>query len=149
MSTIVLDSLIDLRRAVARAAAAAMAQDGVGTAQFALMREAQRLGPCPQIALAKATAQDPGGVVRLLDALEQRGWVERRALATDRRQKQIVLTAAGETALAALNVHYDALRARAQLALDADEQLEFERLCRKLIVALADDCAPVGRGPRP
>lgn len=47
--------------------------------------------------LAAALSLDGSAVVRLLDALQAAGLIERREQATDRRAKHIVLTAAGRT----------------------------------------------------
>jgi DNA-binding MarR family transcriptional regulator len=50
--------------------------------------------------LAKAWACDPSNITWLVDRLEERGLVERRSLATDRRVKTVVLTPLGEKAKA-------------------------------------------------
>jgi MarR family transcriptional regulator for hemolysin len=45
--------------------------------------------------LAERVGLDGSSLVRLLDILESRGWVERRADTTDRRSKRIFLTESG------------------------------------------------------
>lgn len=45
--------------------------------------------------LAERVGLDGSSLVRLLDILESRGWVERRADAADRRSKRIFLTESG------------------------------------------------------
>ena len=45
--------------------------------------------------LAQRVGLDGSSLVRLLDILESRGWVERRTSDTDRRSKRIFLTEAG------------------------------------------------------
>ena len=49
--------------------------------------------------LAERVGLDGSSLVRLLDILEGKGWVERRADAADRRSKRIFLTAAGNGAV--------------------------------------------------
>lgn len=49
--------------------------------------------------LAERVGLDGSSLVRLLDILEGKGWVERRADAADRRSKRIFLTAAGNSAV--------------------------------------------------
>jgi len=52
--------------------------------------------------LAESWQCDASNVTWLVDRLEERGFVERRTLPTDRRVKTVVLTSAGETAQAQL-----------------------------------------------
>jgi MarR family transcriptional regulator for hemolysin len=49
--------------------------------------------------LAERVGLDGSSLVRLLDILEGKGWVERRADAADRRSKRIFLTAEGNSAV--------------------------------------------------
>lgn len=49
--------------------------------------------------LAERVGLDGSSLVRLLDILEGKGWVERRADVADRRIKRIFLTAEGNTAV--------------------------------------------------
>ena len=51
--------------------------------------------PQPMRALASSWHCDASWVTSLVDTLEERGLVERRILATDRRVKTVVITAAG------------------------------------------------------
>ncbi|WP_242098318.1 MULTISPECIES: MarR family transcriptional regulator [unclassified Sphingomonas] len=46
--------------------------------------------------LARAIAHDSGATTRLLDVLEEKGWVERRRSLEDRRVVKLVLTQAGQ-----------------------------------------------------
>ncbi|WP_370680993.1 MarR family winged helix-turn-helix transcriptional regulator [Comamonas sp. GB3 AK4-5] len=52
-----------------------------------------------QKALAERVGLDGSSLVRLLDILEARGWLERRADPADRRSKRIYLTEAGHAAV--------------------------------------------------
>ena len=49
--------------------------------------------------LAESVGLDGSSLVRLLDILEGKGWLERRADVADRRSKRLFLTEAGKTAI--------------------------------------------------
>jgi len=62
----------------------------------------------PMRVLAKGWGCDASWVTGIVDGLEERGYVERRVLATDRRVKVVHLTAEGERAKArALEILHD------------------------------------------
>lgn len=61
-----------------------------------------------QIELSRALIMHRSNVTGLVDRLEKRGLVARRANATDRRAYRVVLTAAGEQLLAEILPHYHA-----------------------------------------
>ncbi|MCI2261270.1 MarR family winged helix-turn-helix transcriptional regulator [Xanthomonas indica] len=56
------------------------------------MKALAYMSPCTANELAQALDQNPSAVTRLLDKLEDLGWVRREAHAQDRRALQIVLT---------------------------------------------------------
>lgn len=62
---------------------------------FALLRHIEAAEGEPQHALAEALRVPPSRMVALLDELEERGLVERRAHPTDRRARSLYLTRAG------------------------------------------------------
>ncbi len=86
-------------RAARTAVAARLAEDGLRLGDVALLASVRDDGPAPQRALAARLALDPSDVVRLLDALEGRGWVRRDRDARDRRRLIVSLTPAGDAAL--------------------------------------------------
>jgi DNA-binding MarR family transcriptional regulator len=75
-------------------------ETGMEAPQFALMMTLDKQGPCSQIAIGRRYALDKTTVSRNLKLLERHGWIESSA-ATDRRQRQFTLTAAGRKRLAA------------------------------------------------
>jgi len=78
----------------------ALAEQGVTPASFSVL-EVLRANPgATQSRLAHAVHLDRSSVVPLLDKLEQRGLLQRRASTTDRRNNHIVLTATGLELLA-------------------------------------------------
>ncbi|MGE7368098.1 MarR family winged helix-turn-helix transcriptional regulator [Neorhizobium sp. NPDC001467] len=80
-------------------------------------------GPMRQKDLAEALFLDSSSVVRLLDALQASGFIERREHPEDRRVKTIVLTDAAQSVLA--NVEEVARQVREEvLSGVSDEELE-------------------------
>lgn len=69
-------------------------------------------------------------LVRILDGLEERGLVERRADPGDRRARLLYLTSAAAPMLTAMRLIGDAARAEALAGISADDQAQ---LCRTLM----------------
>jgi len=87
-----------------------------------------------QQALAKRLYVTKGNISGLLDRLESAGLVERRSTASDRRQYEIHLTAAGrESALRAIAIQHDLIRKTFGRVPEADLE-SFE----KMLVTLRD-----------
>lgn len=94
----------------------ALADQGVTPASFSVL-EVLRANPgTTQTRLAHAVHLDRSSVVPLLDKLEQRGLLQRRASTTDRRNNHIVLTEAGlallQSAMARVREHEQRMTAR-------------------------------------
>ncbi len=140
MSMELLSAIIELRRGLARAFSATFTGDISGR-QAGLLREI-RATPCTsQASLARATANDPSFVVRMLDQLERRGLVLRKQSQTDRREREVSLTPAGLAALEPLDAAFDALAAATSAALSQREQAQFVALAGKItdsLVQVAD-----------
>jgi DNA-binding MarR family transcriptional regulator len=132
----VLGAMRALRRALSRAAAAAFSGTGVGSKQVQILREIRSAGHISQVDLSRATVTDPAGLMRALDALERRGWVERSACEDDRRRKLVSLTADGRRAVGELDGTYESLRRLANGALTSAERRQFCSLAAKLAVIL-------------
>jgi MarR family transcriptional regulator for hemolysin len=81
-----------------------------------LLHLARAIAPMRQKDLAAALALDNSSVVRLLDALEDAGMIERRADAADRRAKGLVPTKRGRATAA--KVETVSARIRAELLRD-------------------------------
>jgi DNA-binding MarR family transcriptional regulator len=131
-----LDSMRALRRGLSRAAAAVFSETGVGPKQVQILREIRSARGVSQVELSRATTTDPAGMMRALDALERRGWVERSECEDDRRRKLVSLTADGQRAMAELDVTYESLRKLANGALSSAERQQFCALAAKLAVTL-------------
>jgi len=85
---------------------------GLRVTQFAVLRLLQRLGPCPVTRLAAEAALERTTMGRNLDPLERRGLVRISAGEADARERVVVLTEAGEAAIAAALPHWRAAQAR-------------------------------------
>ncbi|MEU2031622.1 MarR family winged helix-turn-helix transcriptional regulator [Nocardia amamiensis] len=75
-----------------------------------------RRGPAAMRALAETLACDASNVTGIVDRLEKRGLVRREASASDRRVKNLVLTAEGERVT-------DAIRAKMRVTQDGLNRL--------------------------
>jgi MarR family transcriptional regulator for hemolysin len=101
-----------------------------------LLRVARATKPMRQKDLAASLALDSSSVVRLLDALEAGGLIERREDGGDRRAKAIVLTRAGRATVTKVERVAEAVREEALAGLSDDEIATASRvldhLCGKL-----------------
>lgn len=77
-------------------------------------------------------------LVRLLDSMEEQGLIERRALETDRRAKQIFMTPAGAAVAAEMSVFADQFRDRLMENMSDDEMDQGLVMIRHLLGRLAD-----------
>lgn len=95
---------------------------GLTRAQCAVLGHVLRSAGMTQTALADELELQPPTLGRLLDRLEQKGWIERRADHTDRRAKRVFLTAQAEPVLEAIFGVGLKLRAEALAGLTPGEQ---------------------------
>jgi MarR family 2-MHQ and catechol resistance regulon transcriptional repressor len=118
--------------AVTRRTHGHLADDDLTTGQFAVLEALLHLGPQPQHVIGRKVLSSPGNLTTVLDNLERRELVERRPDAEDRRRKRVVLTRSGRRLIQRVfRRHTDGICA--DLArLDAREQSELARLCKKL-----------------
>ncbi len=65
---------------------------GLSAAQWRLLGQLLREGPSTQAALAGLVGVEPISVSRLLDRMEQQGWLRREAHPEDRRARIVVAT---------------------------------------------------------
>jgi DNA-binding MarR family transcriptional regulator len=91
---------LSLAGKAARAAATArLAEDDLRMGDVAALASLRDDGPAAQRTLAQRLGLDPSDVVRVIDALERRGWVRRDRDAADRRRSIASITTAGQHAL--------------------------------------------------
>lgn len=106
---------------------------GVTPVQYAALQTVGNQPGIDQRTLARNIALDASTTGGVVDRLETRGWLERRTSPEDRRARQLVLTLAGQQALAdAVPVM---LRAQEQILapLSKPERAEFMRMLGELI----------------
>ena len=68
---------------------------GITVDQWVILKRISEVDGISQVDLANSTFKDPAAVTRMLDILEKKGFVERRAKPNDRRTHEIVLTEPG------------------------------------------------------
>lgn len=147
---------IDLRRAthaVTRFYDEALAESGLRVTQFSLLKRIRRLGVASIGALAAETALDRTTLTRNLQPLLEAGLVEETE-GSDRRQRPLRLTAAGESSLARAMPLWQ----EAQKRIDSLLGRERAKALRELLAALEGAAAvaapqaaaqPDGRRPVP
>lgn len=118
--------------AIFRLAEQALADLGITPQQFALLVVVQRNPGSRQSLLARARGLDKSTLVPMIDRLERDGYLERRALATDRRIKTIWITLRGEEVLQSAIPLVRRLDDRIGAHLTDGERTELLRLLEKI-----------------
>jgi MarR family transcriptional regulator, 2-MHQ and catechol-resistance regulon repressor len=123
--------------AVSRRAQADIARHGLGQTEFAILEALHHRGPMLLSELKRRILVTAGGVTYLVDRLQERGLVERRACEKDRRAYYAALTAEGEALIAGIfPEHAQAIEAAFD-SLDDEELARLTDLLRKLGLAAA------------
>ena len=112
---------------------------GMRLKQFAVLSVLREQGSMPQQALGEQMHVDPNNLVLLLNDAEASGWVERRRDPADRRRHIVVLTQAGEEALARAELAIEGVEDQVLGPLSAEERVTLRRLLQK---AAAGERAP-------
>lgn len=110
----------------------------VTAAQFKVLIIMQQFGIDTPAELSRHLGLDSGSITRMLDRLEQKDLIARRRSEADRRQVQLVLTAAGEE-LAGRLPHIGA-NAMNELVgmLEPQELADLERILTKVLMTAGD-----------
>jgi DNA-binding MarR family transcriptional regulator len=121
-------ALVDSLRAGFESAAAAF---DLSPVQAKVLRYVAASGPLPMRDVACRMRCDASNVTGIIDRLEDRGLVERRASSADRRVRTLVATARGDEVARAV---WTAVQsgAVAQLGMDDDDRLTLLRLLGRL-----------------
>jgi DNA-binding MarR family transcriptional regulator len=104
--------------------------------QFLVLRKLDVLGPMSAIDLARAVDHNPGAMTRLLDRLEQMGYLRRTPHAGDRRALRIELTEAGAALSNELVACADRVADHALRTLAPDERERFMGLLERVHASL-------------
>jgi MarR family transcriptional regulator, 2-MHQ and catechol-resistance regulon repressor len=125
--------------AVAERAARDVARHGLTLAEFAVMEALFHKGQLLLGEVQKKILVSSGGVTYLVDRLEQRGLVERRLCAEDRRARYAALTAAGHDFMSRIFPEHAECITDVAGVLSPEEQQHVTRLLRDLGRHAADD----------
>lgn len=107
----------------------ALAPCGLTVAQFALLRNLKRAGPCSLTAFGDATGYDRTTLNRTLRPLEEAGYVA-SVPGADRRARLVAITDKAENAISAAEPYWRAAQARIDDALGPDRAALFSILDR-------------------
>lgn len=106
--------------------------------QFQALRQLYVTGSMSAGELARSLNHDCGGVTRLLDQLESKGFLCRKPHPQDRRALRIKLTAAGDALCRQITDCSDAVMAAAQGALNAGERKQLHDYLQRILQTLRD-----------
>ncbi|MCF6471810.1 MarR family transcriptional regulator [Nonomuraea sp. MG754425] len=119
--------------AVARAADAHAAAEGLGVGQHLVLRMLDAVGPCSQQALSEELRIDRSVMVSVCDDLERAGHVRRERNPADRRSYAVTITDSGRRRLAAAQASIPAFLDDAFHALTDDERDRLGAILAKLL----------------
>ena len=119
---------------------------GLHPPHYGVLLLLEAVGRASQQHLARTLATDRANMVALLDALEQRGFVERRADPLDRRRNAVELTAVGREVLRRMRRAREEVDDAFLAGLDDEERETLRRLLVKLFVSLTEQRSV--EGPR-
>ncbi len=106
-------------------------------AEFGILEVLYHKGPLPVGEVQKRILVSSGGVTYLVDRLEAKGFVERRAGSTDRRTRYAALTPAGSALIDDIFPEHAELIEELMAALSDEEQEIAYRLVRRLGLSVA------------
>lgn len=101
--------------------------------QYAILRMVHECPGIDQVSLAHRVALDTSTTAQTAARLQAKGWIERRASETDRRQLALTLSPAGEALIDGMVASVRQLRLRLLQGLEADEQELFMQLLQKFV----------------
>jgi DNA-binding MarR family transcriptional regulator len=101
--------------------------------QYAVLRNLAGHPGTDQVSLAALTGIDTSTGATVCARLEEKGLLERKVIPTNRRQRALTITKAGERQLADMIPGAQRLRRRLLAPLTGPEQLQFMELLTKLV----------------
>ena len=108
----------------------------INLSQFLVLRKLDVLGPMSAIDLARTIDHNPGAMTRLLDRLEEMGYLRRTPHADDRRTLRIELTDAGHALSQELRACGERMAEHALRTLSPEERDQFVALLERVHAAL-------------
>ncbi len=123
-----------------------LAPAGLRTTQFSILAKLKRRGPMTINALAREMVMDRTTLGRNIQPLQREGLVAAVTGSTDRRSKELHLTAAGAARLAAAIKGWAKAQARFEAVFGAERSRELRAMMRAVSASeLADDLAAAAR----
>ncbi|WP_431297907.1 MarR family winged helix-turn-helix transcriptional regulator [Tabrizicola sp. BL-A-41-H6] len=118
---------------------------GLSAAQWRLLGQLLREGPMTQAALAGLVGVEPISVSRLIDRMEQQGWLRREAHPEDRRARIVVATDKAREVAPTVRAIAEVLYDEALAGLDDEERRVLHATLQKITENLqaADAPAPI------
>ena len=116
-----------------------LSEHGLTIAEFGILEVLYHKGPLPVGEIQKRILVSSGGVTYLVDRLEAKGLVERKAGAADRRTRYAELTDAGTAFIDRFFPAHTDLIESLMSELSAEEQESAHRLMRRLGRSVAED----------
>ena len=110
-----------------------LARDGARRQHFTVLTSLSEQGPTSQAELGRRLSIDRSDLHALLGELERDGIVARVRDERDRRRNVVMLTRAGQSLLARLDMRIDTAQDALLEPLSAGERRELSRLLRKLL----------------
>jgi DNA-binding MarR family transcriptional regulator len=105
----------------------------VTSVQFAAMQAIDLHGEMEQSQIAQSIHYDKATIGGVIDRLEKRGWVERKANPKDRRAKLVTLTKEGRQALESFTPVVKELQDQVVANLSSEERALFIKLAQKIV----------------
>ncbi|MGN9841336.1 MarR family winged helix-turn-helix transcriptional regulator [Nonomuraea sp. H19] len=121
--------------AVARAADAHAAREGLGVGQHLVLQMLDAVGPCSQQTLSEELRIDRSVMVGICDDLEQAGHVHRERNPHDRRSYAVTITGSGRQRLTTAQASIPAFLDDTFSALTDDERGQLGAILAKLLQA--------------
>lgn len=125
-------TLMAAARGIRRAYDLRLGELGMNLSEAILLAYTQESGPLMQADLAKHMGVGRAGMGALIDALERRGWVERRSKPGDRRVWMIAITPSGQEAASQVSKIDERLRSELREGISRKERRELNQLLSRL-----------------
>jgi len=106
---------------------------GLRATQFPILATLKQLGPLSINALAEELVMDRTTLTRNIQPLERDGWIRIRAIPSDRRAKELHLTAAGENRLRAAVKAWMQAQAQFERSFGAEHAVELRTLLLSVV----------------
>ncbi len=119
-------------RALRKALNAELSHYGITFSQWQVLASLALEGETSQVKLAELIGVEGPTMVRILDRMEQKGWIKRKASSCDRRQKLISSTKKVESVWKKMAECAHGVRNRAVKGISSKDVANLQRLLKKI-----------------